>query len=334
VRANPALGDVIETFAREGLRFMTEGEAAQALLTLTQAGGHLRADDLRRYAPRWREPLRVRRAGVAIALNPAPALGGALIAFALELMERGAPPAMVARALEMTSRARLDAGLDGDAAAGAERLLSAQSVAHWRSRLAGRPASTQGTTHISVIDAAGNAAALTLSNGAGCGLVAPGTGIMPNNMLGEADLLARGFFPLPADVRLGSMMAPTIMTWPDGTICALGSGGSGRIRSALAQVIARLTDAPGDLDGAIAAPRLHAEAQTPDRARDIPATSVHFEDRLPERDRAALLAAYPLARGWPQDSMYFGGVHAVRQTPRGAAEAMGDPRRDGAALLG
>lgn len=330
---NPRLGDVIDTFAREGARFMTEGEVAQAVLTLTAEGGHLTADDLRRYAPRWRQPLRITRGRARIALSPPPALGGALIAFALELAARGALPAEMARAFEMTSRARLSARIDGDAAEGARRLLSDESLTLWRERLAGRPAATRGTTHISAVDAQGNAAALTLSNGEGCGLVAPGTGLMPNNMLGESDLMPGGFHPVPADIRLGSMMAPSIMEWDDGTVCALGSGGSNRIRTALAQVMARLADAPGTLEDAIAAPRLHVESQTADRERDIPEMQVDFEDRLRDDHRAALLAAYPQARAWENDSMFFGGVHAVRRSAKGSVEAMGDPRRDGSALI-
>lgn len=331
---NPDLADVIDTFAREGARFMTEGEAAQAVLSLTADGGHLNADDLRRYAPRWRTPLTVRRGAARIALSPPPALGGALIAFALELAGHGATPAEMARAFEMTARARLDAAIDGDAADGARRLLSAPSLTMWRQRLAGRPAATRGTTHISAVDAQGNAAALTLSNGEGCGLVAPGTGLMPNNMLGESDLMPGGFHPVPADIRLGSMMAPSIMDWADGTVCALGSGGSNRIRTALAQVMAALADGPARLDDAIAAPRLHVEQQTPDRDRDIPDMQVDFEDRLREDHRGALIGAYPQARAWATDSMFFGGVHAVRRNPKGAVEAMGDPRRDGCARVG
>ena len=49
--------------------------------------------------------------------------------------------------------------------------------------------------------------------------------------------------------------------------------------------------------------------------------------------RGALLDAYPQARAWQNDSMFFGGVHAVRRNAKGAAEAMGDPRRDGTALI-
>ena len=52
---------------------------------------------------------------------------------------------------------------------------------------------SRGTTHTSVIDDDGNAAALTLSNGEGAGYIIPETGIMLNNMLGEEDINPHGF---------------------------------------------------------------------------------------------------------------------------------------------
>ena len=51
------------------------------------------------------------------------------------------------------------------------------------------PAAPGGTTHVSVIDADGNAAALSTSTGSGSGVIVPGTGIYLNNMLGEYDLV-------------------------------------------------------------------------------------------------------------------------------------------------
>src|SRR5215211_8714305 len=48
-----------------------------------------------------------------------------------------------------------------------------------------------GTTHISVLDARGNAASLSSSTGSGSGVIVPGTGIHLNNMLGEYDLVGR-----------------------------------------------------------------------------------------------------------------------------------------------
>ena len=59
--------------------------------------------------------------------------------------------------------------------------------------LADRRLASRGTTHISVADADGNLASLTLSNGEGSSYVLPGSGIMLNNMLGEEDLNPAGF---------------------------------------------------------------------------------------------------------------------------------------------
>ncbi|MEO0361373.1 MAG: gamma-glutamyltransferase, partial [Pseudomonadota bacterium] len=250
---NEPLADVLEEFGREGPRFVQEGEVAAALLALD--GGHLTRDDLKRYAPRWRDPLFETRATPAgsstLALNPPPALGGALIAFALRLVGARAGAVDFARALEATARARVETALAEDPAAGAARLLAPDLVERFRRQLAGRPVAARGTTHISVVDGSGMGAALTLSNGAGCGLIAPGTGIMPNNMLGEEDLTGPDL-RWPTDVRLSSMMAPTAIERPGGGVVMLGSGGSNRIRTALAQVAARIVDG-ARLEDAVAA---------------------------------------------------------------------------------
>ncbi len=322
--ANPDYADALDVWSREGPRFAQEGELAQALLALTGEGGHLTATDLRRWRALWREPLVVRRGGRRVALNPAPSLGGTLIAFALELLGERPGAAALARAFALTRRARLEAG--EEALSG---LLSDESLARWRA-LAGAPASVRGTTHVSAVDAKGMAAALTLSNGEGCGMIAPGTGIMPNNMLGEEDLLPEGLDRWRPDVRLASMMAPTILDAEDGSAVALGSGGSNRIRSAMTSVIARIVDRGEALDAAVGAPRLHVDAGPEPGAPP----AVDFEDRFPAAEREALLAAYPEARPWARDSLFFGGVHAVRRAASGAVEATADPRRDGAARIG
>jgi gamma-glutamyltranspeptidase/glutathione hydrolase len=67
-----------------------------------------------------------------------------------------------------------------------------------------------GTTHVSVVDAAGGFAAITTSNGSGSGTVVPGWGVALNNMLGEEDLRPADGSALPPGTRMGSMMAPTL----------------------------------------------------------------------------------------------------------------------------
>lgn len=321
---NPDLADVLDTFAAEGPRLLTEGEVAQALLGVTEDGGHLRAADLKDYAPEWRNPLIIRRGQARIALNPPPALGGALIAFALELATADPGPVDLLAALQATSAARLESSLDRDAISGVATLLNPALIARYREQVAGRPKAVRGTTHISVIDRDGMGAAMTMSNGAGSGLVVPGTGIAPNNMLGEADLSPGGFHDWPTGQRMGSMMCPIAVDWPDGQFAMLGSGGSNRIRTALAQVLINVIDRGQALEDAITAPRLHLEPGDP--------LAVDFEDLGGEAYRDAILSAYPNAQPWPDCSMFFGGVHAVRGGPRGASDAAGDPRRSGVAV--
>ena len=90
------------------------------------------------------------------------------------------------------------------------QILSPESLENWHKTLQTGALATRGTTQISVADAEGNLASMTLSNGEGSSYVLPGSGIMLNNMLGEEDLNPEGFNRWPRDVRVSSMMAPTL----------------------------------------------------------------------------------------------------------------------------
>jgi gamma-glutamyltranspeptidase/glutathione hydrolase len=326
---NPDLADVLEVFGHEGARFVVEGEVAAGLLAMARDGGHLRPDDLRFYYPKWRKPIEITRGLARIAVNPPPALGGVLVAFALELIGPGDRAADLARAFAATTRARIEAGLHEDPEGGALRLLAPELVERYRAELQGRKAAVRGTTQISVVDGTGLGAALTLSNGEGNGAIIPGTGIMANNMLGEADLTPGGRHSWTPDTRLSSMMTPMAVSWPDGGLAMLGSGGSNRIRTALAQVLVNLLDRGMPLGDAVEAARLHVEAGT---SNDAP-PAVDFElPGLAEEDRVAILAAFPEARGWAERSMFYGGAHAVSRDGRGNVRAAGDPRRAGVGI--
>jgi len=133
---------------------------------------------------------------------------------------------------------------------------------------------------VSVIDAAGNAAAISMSNGEGNGFIVGDFGFMLNNMLGEEDLASGSLEAWREGTRLSSMMAPTLILEPDGTITALGTGGSNRIRSAILQVATNLLARGMSLEEAVEAPRLHVE-------RD---GTVSFEPGLPEEASSAFRA--------------------------------------------
>lgn len=316
---NPQLADVLETMALEGPRFFQEGEIAQALLSLE--GGHLTVEDLKSYRPIGRKPLKFSRSGVEIDLNPAPSLGGVQIALALQALPPDPDNRLLARCLFEVARIRKETDLDHHPLRGEKIMLDAEMVASLRKTLKSHQAATRGTTHISVIDAKGMGAAFTLSNGEGCGLIVPGTGIMANNMLGEDDLVPDGVNSWTEDTRLASMMCPMALR-RNGELTMLGSGGSNRIRSALVQVALRIIDGEEALEPAVLAPRMHID--------DTPHI-LDFEDTGSEEWRDAMLAEFPRANAWLNRSMYFGGVHAVRKTKNGF-EAAGDERRSGAVL--
>ncbi|MGV1013939.1 MAG: gamma-glutamyltransferase family protein [Methyloceanibacter sp.] len=321
---NEGLAETLEWLAEDGARLFIDGDVGRTIVAQSEdLGGHLRADDLKSYRVALREPLYWKHAGATVALNPPPAASGALIAFGLDFLEALARQGGEIDALAL--KRAMDATNDARATHGeglAERL--AGGVLAKELRAAERhPAAYRGTTHLSVIDKDGNAAAISLSNGEGDGFIVGNFGFMLNNMLGEEDLAGGRIDDWREGVRLSSMMAPTIILAGDGTVTALGTGGSNRIRTAILQVAVNLLDRGMDLAQAVEAPRLHVE-------RD---GTLSFEPGLPEAAQAAFLALEEKAHAWPERNLFFGGVHAARRHAKGGVEGAGDPRRQGIAVI-
>lgn len=257
---------------------------------MREGQGLLGAEDLAAYRVERRAPLDFVYRGRRVLTNPPPAVGGGLIARAL-----GSWAARPALAWE--SAARRVALAEVMEEVERERVLPAAG----------------GTTHISVADRAGNAASLSLSNGEGSGYLAPGTGIMLNNMLGEDDLHPEGFHGLRAGERVGSMMSPTLVLEGGAVRLVAGSGGSKRIRSAIVQVVTGVLDAGLALREAVEAPRQHWDGE-----------QLQVEPGVAADALAALRDRWPV-NAWDARSLYFGGVHAVAPPTDAAA----DPRREG-----
>ncbi len=296
---NPGLADALELLARDGFRGSDVGRAWCA----TQAGrGHVTAADLDAYETIRRAPLTIAIDGSIVHLNPLPAAGGTLVAHSLDRLD-SVDPVGVARALAATDAARH--GADGS-------LVDLATLAIRQ----------RGTTQVSVVDAFGTACAVTVSNGEGNGELVDAFGFMFNNILGEDDVNPAGTSAWPLDTRLSSMMCPTIIEHPDGGITALGSGGSSRIRSAIAQVVAWLCLGGEDLSTAVGAPRVHVERGHLD-----------FEDLVAADVRARLCAEFPDHRAWPRPDLFYGGVHAARLRSDGTFAGIGDARRNGAAIV-
>ena len=333
----PELAETFEAIARRGAAALYRGERARAMVkTVRDGGGDLTPDDLAAFRVVWRRPVRTPFAGHEVLSNPPPSSGGVLIAYGLALLERlpagaaGSAEVVAALAEVMREQNRARGGAfvrDLHRGGLAGRLLSPQSLRAAKRRierhLAGprEPAAPGGTTHISVLDADGNAAALSTSTGSGSGVFVPGTGIYLNNMLGEYDLVG-GVSPPPGQ-RLTSMMAPTIALAPDGSPrLVVGSAGSARLRGAIMQIVVNVLRHGMDVEEAISAPRIHV---------DEPHVHCEGGHDPAELDRLAG-RGYDVVR-WRRRNLFFGGAAAVEVLGDGTAAAAGDPRRGGAGVL-
>jgi len=142
---------------------------------------------------------------------------------------------------------------------------------------------------------------------------------MLNNMLGEEDLNPAGFGRWDTNVRVSSMMAPTITRSGD-RLVALGSGGSNRLRTAILQALINLIDFDMDPQAAVFAPRIHFERG-----------HLHIEPGFDEEALAGVQRQYPDATLWHETNLYFGGTHTVMWDGK-RFSGCGDPRRGGVFL--
>ena len=329
--SNSDLANTFEMLINEGPDWFYRGEPGQQLVRdCANRGGLITQADLHQYQVVRREPVIIQSHGATVSTNSPPAPGGCLVAFALSLLDNidfgalewgGTEHAMnLARAMQASSLVRKEHGMaTGLNMETAKQLLSPEHLNQWRDSINSGGVVTRGTTHLSVADAEGNLASLTLSNGEGSSYVLPDTGIMLNNMLGEEDLNPEGFHRLPPGQRLASMMTPTIVNLADGAKIALGSGGSNRIRSAILQVLINLLDYDMELEDAVIAPRLHLEGE-----------HLSLEHGFSKTACETLSNIWPGTEQWPELNLFFGGVHAVQRHANGDFNASGDPRRGGA----
>jgi gamma-glutamyltranspeptidase/glutathione hydrolase len=363
------LAATLRRVAREGPRAFTHGEIAEAIAKeVARAGGILEAADLAGYAPVVREPVRGSYRGAEVIGFPPPSSGGVAIVEILNVLEGfdlAALGAGSSAAIHRTAEAmklafadragRLDdpdfapvpvAALTSKAYAAALReRINPAFYRRWpwtwhRREVALRvegPAPVRddaGTAHLSVVDADGNAVALTSTiNGPyGSWLTVPGTGILLNNEMddfvtdpdapnlyglvasGAANRVAPGKRPL-------SSMSPTIVARDGRVAFVAGSNGGPRIISSVLLSIVNVLDFGMDVSEAVAAPRFHHQWRP-----DV----LDVEAAIPADVVAALRARGHAVRVVDEIST---GVEAVAVEAEGGWRAGAcDPRRDGLAL--
>lgn len=326
----PQLADTLEQLAQGSWREFYREELERRMLRQfgVEAGGLLSEQDLATYQVELRQPLRGRYRGCSIATNPPPAVGGQMVILMLSMLESAELGKMAHGGRDHLHALCRAMALADEARAGEDLTSPAPWLARFQARQ-GRPiwpgpdetGGPSSTTHVSVIDAQGDAAAVTFSYGEGNGMLIERTGIMMNNLMGEEDLFPDGFHSWPPGVRLSTMMSPTLLVSSEGDVTALGTGGANRIRTALTQVVSNLVDHRLPVEQAVRTPRLHYEA-------GVLNLEVFDEQGGRRAETARGLGAREVVV-FDEPNLFFGGVHLVRRRSDGTLEGAGDLRRGG-----
>jgi len=173
------------------------------------------------------------------------------------------------------------------------------------------------TSHLAVVDADGSAVSATTTVGVLFGSGVYTGGFFLNSAAANFDARTRA-----PNRYANSTMSPTLILDGARVKLVVGAAGSQYIQPAIVQVTLRMLAFGEDPALAVAAPRIHASANSRD---------VEVEPGFPTSVYAALVA-----RGYRPVSrvadISFGGVHAVFVAKNGVRIGVADPRRDGVAV--
>lgn len=298
----PELGATLDRIKQGGAREFYEGEIAKRLSAAMAAnGGLITLDDLKQYQAVERKPLTGRYRDYDIITAPPPSTGGvgllqmlgvlsgtgyeksghgaaAGIHYAAEAMRRfyadrgeflGDPDFVKVPVRGLISSAyasKLRATIDPERASVSTVLKHGNPL----------PYESTETTHFSILDAEGNAVALTytLNGGFGNGVTVPGLGFLMNNemddftvkpgspnMFGLIEGVANAITP---GKRPNSSMTPTIVLRNNQPVLVIGAPGGSRIITGVLQVMLNVIDFGMNVQDAVDAPRFHHQWQ-PDR---------------------------------------------------------------------
>ena len=359
------LAAVLRRIRDQGREGFYRGETADLIVAeMRRGGGLITHADLEAYRPVERQVLRGFYRGYEVLTMPPPSSGGIALLQLLEAVEPHplramgfhSPEAMhlVAEASRrvFADRARWigdPAFTDVPVAGLVDSLYVARRMASFRPDTvtssrevgAGTPApgpESSETTHLSVVDEAGTAVALTytLNDYFGSKVVVDGAGFFLNDEMddftaapgvpnqwaliqGEANAVRPG-------ARPSSSMTPAILEDPQGRLfMVVGSPGGARIISTVFQVVTNVLDFRMDVQDAAERPRFHHQ-WLPDE--------LHVEPAFPETTLERLRAL-----GWTvQQVDTFGAANAivVRYNADGTRTLLGgaDPRRENDTALG
>ncbi|MDE2826388.1 MAG: gamma-glutamyltransferase [Bacteroidota bacterium] len=131
------------------------------------------------------------------------------------------------------------------------------------------PAESEETTHLSVVDAAGNAVSLTytLEHSYGSQIVADGTGFLLNNEMGDFNPIpghtdTNGYIGTPPNLaapqkRMLSSMTPTIVARDGKPFLVVGTPGGRTIINTVLQIVLNVLSFDMNIAQAVESPRIH-----------------------------------------------------------------------------
>ena len=340
------LAATLKLIAEKGPDAFYKGSIADAIVAASAAhGGILAKKDFEAYTVTETPPVKCNYRGYELISSPPPSSGGTAVCEILNIVE-GYPVAQLgfhsAASVHLMAEAMRHAFVDRNFQLGdpdfvtnpLERLLSESYAREIRGKIgwakaAGSKEVQPGiaphegteTTHYSIVDASGNAVAVTYTINAlfGAKVIAGDTGFFLNDEMddftvkpgvanmfglvqGKTNVIAPGKRPL-------SSMSPTIVTKDGKTFMVLGSPGGSRIITIVVETIMNVVDHGMQVQEAVNAPRLHHQ-WLPDQ--------ITVEPFALSPDTARLLTGM--------------GHKIVEQAPWGAAEAiLIGPAEDGTA---
>lgn len=336
---NPDMARTLRRIAAEGAAVFYEGEIAEQIAAdMARNGGLLSLDDLRNYRTRRSRPLRGSYRGYGIATNNPPG-GGVMLLQMLNTLENFDLFEMghnTADYIVTVAEAMKQATADKDAHVGdpeffdvpLERLTSKGYGEEIAARIRRgekaqvtrfEPDPPKDTTHISVIDAQGNAVSMTHSLGMPSGVITPGLGFMYNGCMGVFDPRPGRAGSLAPGKSRFSAMVPTIVFDGQKPTLVIGAPGGTQIVMGVMQAILNVIDFEMPILDAIVAPRFSATSNLIDVSNRIPA---YVTDEVEQR-------GYTVARS--HLSYPFAGVHGIRVEGT-KVEGAADPNHDGMAL--
>lgn len=348
------LAATLRRIQKEGAKGFYEGETAKLVVAEMQRGGGIITEkDLKAYRAIWRTPHTFMYKNYKVVSMPPPSSGGILLHQMLKMVEDQPlsgwgflSPQAVQVMVEAERRAYADrAKYIGDPDFYTVPTATITSDAYLQNRMKdfipgvagssqhtswGAVKESEETTHISIIDASGNAVAVTttLNNSYGSKTVVGGAGFLLNDEMddfsakpgvpnmygaigGEANAIAPG-------KRMLSSMTPTLVLQNNKPFLVVGTPGGTTIPTSVFQTIVNVIDFSLNTEDAVNKPKFHHQ-WLPD--------VVDMERNFPTATRQALeKMGYKL-----RERGAIGRTEVIKVLPDGRFEGVADTRGDDSA---